>query len=408
MDIENENNSVLEIQSIVAKLKSSPMFAMSLSSKELFHSNVLAWMFEQFPQFTNELFSEFMDVNFNSPKIVILREKKNNDLTIEFDEGVKKHKIIIENKVKSSIDFKQLERISEKAAKDKSSLTLILLSPYIHENIEEMTVNENIINDWKFLSYKKLADRIEEELLNGNNIDSDKTESFRVYIKDYVGLIRNISQLSDRFLIKSTEEKYDFYSTLYHDLKEIRIHDLYLKTKYTEMMNELLKKINFKNYNFKDKEKIGHIIVSTNFTRGTGIIELFRLMYINDESIDNKIIKVYLAIQIQGTHFRICCLAPSEVNHELSRHLRDKGLWFNFDKLFEKLPDNQEYEILGNGTKLGDFNQYSNKYFIYKYIKLPDYYTIRTILDCMLVYNQYIDDNFDKLSAEITSILNEE
>src|SRR6202021_318629 len=43
----------------VRKLRNSPLFNLSLASKELFHSNFLAWLLEQYPNQVGPLFAGF-------------------------------------------------------------------------------------------------------------------------------------------------------------------------------------------------------------------------------------------------------------------------------------------------------------------------------------------------------------
>jgi hypothetical protein len=44
-----DNRYVDELAALVAALRGDPVFAMSLGSKELFHSNLLAWFLERSP-----------------------------------------------------------------------------------------------------------------------------------------------------------------------------------------------------------------------------------------------------------------------------------------------------------------------------------------------------------------------
>ena len=79
---------------LIAELKKSPMFHLSLSSKELFHSNMLAWIAED--EDTKELFIKILKLfgiedkaqdiaeglRGENPKYMVLREYKNFDLCI--------------------------------------------------------------------------------------------------------------------------------------------------------------------------------------------------------------------------------------------------------------------------------------------------------------------------------------
>ena len=119
-----ENNQKFGSESL-AGLENNPVFAMSLGSKELFHSNFLAfifmhnsagnlrkWLYEKAGGKTDKTieFDEYF------------REKSNFDLLFKI-KGEEKF-ILIENKFKSLPDRKQLEKyfekLQEKEIKNKS------------------------------------------------------------------------------------------------------------------------------------------------------------------------------------------------------------------------------------------------------------------------------------------------
>jgi hypothetical protein len=68
----------MEISEIVESLKKSPIFAMSLGSKELFHSNFWAWLIEQDSRFVTVFFPDLDP----SKVICVQREEGNRDITV--------------------------------------------------------------------------------------------------------------------------------------------------------------------------------------------------------------------------------------------------------------------------------------------------------------------------------------
>src|ERR1700676_1892052 len=114
-------------QAEVDILRSSPLFQLSLGSKELFHSNFLAWLFETYPQESGRALSRFLKKDEGSAVMLpVLREQKNRDLTINFKNG---QQLVIENKVKSLPYIEQLELYSEGATEDQNFLLLSLMPP---------------------------------------------------------------------------------------------------------------------------------------------------------------------------------------------------------------------------------------------------------------------------------------
>jgi len=105
------------ITKITDKLKASPMFNLSLSSKELFHSNFLSWLGGC--NDTKELFEHVIQKlsgkEFTLKGKTIGRENHNFDLSVESDDVVE---ILIENKVKSFPKLKQLRAFAINSALD--------------------------------------------------------------------------------------------------------------------------------------------------------------------------------------------------------------------------------------------------------------------------------------------------
>ena len=73
----------------ISELKASPIFNLSLSSKELFHSNFIAWVSENYPLEFGSLINEKFNLNLENDKIkATKREVKSLDLIIEFQKKI--------------------------------------------------------------------------------------------------------------------------------------------------------------------------------------------------------------------------------------------------------------------------------------------------------------------------------
>lgn len=88
-------------------LRASPLFNLSLSSKELFHSNLIAWLCTRHPAAAAALFGpefpELRTIASRAPDVI--REEQHLDLTLRFADLT----LVIENKVKSLPDRAQLD-----------------------------------------------------------------------------------------------------------------------------------------------------------------------------------------------------------------------------------------------------------------------------------------------------------
>lgn len=153
---------VIKLQKYIDYLKKSPIFSMSLGSKELFYSNFRAWIFEQ------KQGREFIRVffpNINIQEITdIKREHKSRDIVIFLKNG---DEYVIENKIKSYGDYHQLERYSSYDKFKEDVLTGIKEPPF------------ELPKYWRFVSYKQIADGI------GYLKDNFDTQYMKTLLTDY-------------------------------------------------------------------------------------------------------------------------------------------------------------------------------------------------------------------------------
>ncbi len=118
------------INPIVGNLIGSPMFNLSLSSKELFHSNFFAWLGNN-PDtngfFTNVINALVYGLNLQpGGNWTVEREDQHFDLCIK-DKNKNQYLLIIENKVKSIPIKKQLDDYVQKRVIGKNKDTKYLL-----------------------------------------------------------------------------------------------------------------------------------------------------------------------------------------------------------------------------------------------------------------------------------------
>ena len=78
-----------ERKEIIDRLKKNPVYSMSLGGKELFHSNMLAWLLMRDG---NKQIKNFFGIEENEVVLNVFRERKNLDLII-----VCANKTVIEN-----------------------------------------------------------------------------------------------------------------------------------------------------------------------------------------------------------------------------------------------------------------------------------------------------------------------
>ena len=219
------------------------MFRISLGSKELFHSNFLAFLWDcdkqAFLNMIYHLLPEGKKINVSEllgkEGLTIYREKENLDLCICHTENNKDCiDIVIENKVKSIPYIEQLNEYRQTAAKpqykNSASVTYILLTL-----ATEFPNKEAIERDWNIITYDQLVEAI-KQYYRKNNMEP----RLQQYIEDYTDFIDKLSalQIVDQF----NDEPFHNPDIIaaYHKKK---LSDLYLKQRGSYFICMLLKKI---------------------------------------------------------------------------------------------------------------------------------------------------------------------
>lgn len=142
-----------KINDIVKNLKTNPVFNMSLSSKELFHSNVLAWLLDQYPD--GELAELFIPEGY--AVLRVLREWKNFDLFIIC--AKKEDKELL-----SEIDFS--EEDSDNNEKIKSNGLGIRIENKEFKKFAEINDFEKLKNEVEILKRKDKLKKNEQTKIN--------------------------------------------------------------------------------------------------------------------------------------------------------------------------------------------------------------------------------------------------
>lgn len=227
------------------ELYKNPMFRISLGSKELFHSNFLAFLWDcdkqAFLNMINDLLPKDNKINVSEllgkEGLTIYREKENLDLCICHTENKKDCiDIIIENKVKSIPYIEQLDEYRQTAAKhqdkDSTAVTYILLTL-----ATEFPNKEAIDSDrkWNIITYDQLVKAL-QQYYPKNNIEP----RLQQYVADYTDFINKLSAL--QIVDKFNDEPFHNPAIIeaYHKTK---LSDLYLKQRGSYFICLLLKKI---------------------------------------------------------------------------------------------------------------------------------------------------------------------
>jgi hypothetical protein len=364
-----EELKMTEIEKIAENLKNNFLFQASLGSKELFHSNMLAWILEQKNNegefealriFIEMILEEKTGKIKDEHNPIIAREENKIDLTIKWKSGKDSNFIFIENKMKSIPTKEQLNEYERKISQLVAESTKKLKGKNkILENEKKVDTKQHKFlltpffsavnsdsNDWKNITYsieiidflKEIKDfefkKAEETNINmmiekyisflaiQNEILTylklDKLDNFKQRSYDFYS--KNMVQNDDKLdkLISVEEQDEEHYMT---HVRSLRLHDLVLKLAHSNLANLLMEEFN------KAKEKGGlkeNYIFQDSFTNSSG------LNSVRTEIIGGK--KIFLGIQLQGNQFRH--FLSSDVksipkNIDLATELFNNRIWFH-------------------------------------------------------------------------------
>jgi len=144
-----------DLHQIVAGLDDEPLTHLMLGHRELFHSNLLAWFFEKFPEAADQVFGPLASGMYtrSGSGRQVRRECHNFDLWFEWAD---RQPLLIENKVFSLPDEMQLKDYAERVGDIIGSPALWLLSLTDPGWIEKTIGGHS----WRWLGYDELAQKI--------------------------------------------------------------------------------------------------------------------------------------------------------------------------------------------------------------------------------------------------------
>lgn len=303
-------------------IEDSLMLAMSLSGRELFHSNVWAWLMRQDVSFARLFFKE---ISAQTKCISVKREQKGRDITVWVD----KRAFVIENKFKSFPDFEQLVRYKNELGDEFAAGVLIGVMKPRWEGMPE---------GWIFLHYDKILKGVEGALKKRRLSKLDKTilTEYVRFTKELLSKVKEVTRTyKDQFV-----ERGEFAS-----YADARLDDLFQKVVTNEFANALQTRIcadkklsrNINGFDLK---------VSTSFLHGEALVNAY---YIKNHRTKNKmVLDRLIGIELQGGEYRLCAEIKGLENLDaLYKKLAAAG-WFRVGDTFGLKNGECEYRKFGH------------------------------------------------------------
>jgi len=220
-----EDNLTQSLKGNLNNLSKNMMFRLSLTSKELFHSNFWAWLLEEYPSAVNV----FCETSDNFILTEISREKNHTDLSFKLNGQL----VIVENKFKSFPDLNQLKKYAE----NKNNLDRVILVSFY----KPLFLNQNNDINFKFeyISYEVLCKRLKEfvkDLPENNN---------KTFIQDYIQMLNLLLEFKNILSFKNNPEKTygDFLKTfdeIFNEAKKINFEVVLQKIFFHQFLIDLL------------------------------------------------------------------------------------------------------------------------------------------------------------------------
>lgn len=335
------------LRELCAELDAEPLLHLSLQSKELFHSNWLAWLCERHEDVAVAVFSTWVPPRDQSARRV-QRERSQLDLAVELP-GLAP--FVIENKVFSPPDDEQLDRYAAGtlAGLDRPELLLLSLgaptwAPGVHETPSGLR--------WRYISYLDLADALAGAPLDG--FDDFECQ----LVEHYVHFIRLLHRLAEQTGVVHPDEPIELQGEARDLLRAVRLYDAVGKLRARAAMLELQRST-------AQLAGVQNVRWEAGFTNGSPLLQAFVPTADGDE----------IGWQYQHDQWRLAVICGRDVGRtdELRRareqHVaRSYGAWFDFEAL-SRLPGRERAPVPKKEIA-GGFNRYDPD-FVYRYRKLP-------------------------------------
>lgn len=335
-----------EVKRICEELNNESIFHLSLHSKELFHSNVIAWFCEAYPLEAGRVLARWVSKRETRVHRV-QRERGNLDLAVEIP-GLAP--VVIENKVFSPPDDNQLERYSKGDLAGLADPELVLLSlgaPAWAESIYTSSVG--LV--WRHVSYRELISAIRDEVQLITGFDGDL---LRKYVK-FVLLLQNLVDVVGN---PGPDDPIEVDEQSNLVLKSVRLHDAIGKLRTRSAVATIERMM-------AEHTGLGEIVFKADFSRSRPLMDAFILCNNGDR----------IGWQIQGDQWKLAIRTSVHVGR--TSELRDLRYayvekfyqdWFDFSEIPELL--GRTISVNSSLEKKGTFTGYQPD-FVYRYRSLP-------------------------------------
>jgi len=355
-------------------LSKNPMFMLSLTSRELFHSNFWAWILRQYPQIFTKVFYEEYD---GKADVKINREKNNFDLSLQVGDEF----IIIENKIKSMPNKEQLEKYWAKAKTDNKKLVLVSYFKPLF----------SLEKNWNYLSYEDLCNRLQKSLTDTKPSSLDKNDE--IFIVSYIKFLELLNQFQENMEIKPSDKMGELWEIIKDKEIQDKLNEInFEKTFQRAFMSKITLKVLEK---FKPKDDFFILLDCGRDLKVYSDI-LIKLHGAWSENSEDRQDLNFLGVSLWGKDYRYyaginkqqCGISNKKDGRQDSVN-KQKG----YDYLAEKYP----WFFNKEENQIGTWGGYSDEEYMYLYKKMDisektiEEITQKTVHDLNEIYERIID-----------------
>ncbi len=369
------------ITELAATLRHSPMFQLSLSSKELFHSNFLAWLAEEYPEFVATWLAERLGIAATTIARV-RREAHNFDLLLFVDDEETGSVVVLENKVKSLPEASQLQAYTKEAQKlygNRARFLLLSLSDPTSILAEH--------SHWNVCRYAEYADML--KTIPARN------DYHAALLNDYIFTIGQYCRIQE--LAASMSDDAPLLGSLaqFEPLRESRFDMFAVKVRYERVLQSICERLNIPQSAALSTQKrvVGDVRAYFGVS-GSSRKPLLGIEVVVAAAPDTE--PMSIGVQVEGNQFRLFAAMErgGTVLEEQARILLERNHWFSF----RESSDLQALERLWSGdAQTKDFCGYSQngvKNFVYCYKPFSEDVSAEEIINAVVMYMRFAQHQF--------------
>jgi hypothetical protein len=319
-----------DFREVASRIEANPLGRLMYGQRELFHSNLIGWFFDQLPDAADATFRPLTAPGEDSRRFVE-RERGHMDLVFHWTDRAP---LVIENKVFSLPRRDQLEEYEAAASKWPHRPALVLLS------VSEPNFD---LGEWRHLSYAEFAERILEALPASASYEVET-------MRRYAALVSDLHKLVTAVDVQSEEEPLWLPDSLLAAISSSQMRAALRKARaqrVARLLNDVLPGL--------EQPAAGGM------SNATPLVESFEYVF-------TRGMHLHLGWQLQGDQFR-----RAAVYHDQSISGRSQESRRLREDVSREHPEFYSFpaplpQTLG-GRK--EFNHFAPS-FVYKYVKTPN------------------------------------